>query len=249
MNFLSRDEDSAPKLPWLFMLPRDIGLFWTSARTDAMITRLCRAEGARVAFEAAYARSADPWASAALGYRYQRLKYDKLMALLPRGRFARVLDLGCGLGLLTQKLAKRSGHVLGLDISTAAVERARGRAAKLDNLQFEQGDIMDLPTSLDGRFDLVVVSDVIYYLSLLDDLLLGNLAVRIANLLSPGGVCLLANHFFFVADPASRQSRAIHRAFAACPRFAVISEHRRAFFLASLFSGRPQVIRSANPVQ
>jgi SAM-dependent methyltransferase len=136
------------------MLPRDIGLFWTSARTDAMITRLCRAEGARVAFEAAYERSADPWASAALGYRYQRLKYDKLVALLPRGRFARVLDLGCGLGLLTQKLAKRSGHVLGLDISTAAVERARVRAAKLDNLQFEQGDITDLPTSLDGRFDL-----------------------------------------------------------------------------------------------
>ena len=61
---------------------------------------------------------------------------------------------------------------------------------------------------------------------------------RIADLLTPNGTCLLANHFFFSADPDSRVSRKIHKAFEACPRFAVTSEHRRAFFLATLFSER-----------
>jgi SAM-dependent methyltransferase len=226
------------------MLPADVGLFLKSARTDAAIQRQRDTEGPRAAFESAYADSADPWGSASPRYRYQGLKYDKLIALLPQGRIARALDLGCGLGLLSQKLARRADHVLGLDLATAAVEQARGHGAAFANLQFEQGDILDLSPSLDGQFDLVVVADVLYYLAPLDDLVLSALALRIASLLRPGGICLLANHFFFAADPDSKASRNIHRAFSASPGFAVMSEHRRAFFLATLFSGQPQAIQS-----
>jgi SAM-dependent methyltransferase len=227
------------------MMPTDIGLFLKSARTDAAIQRKRHAEGPRAAFESAYTDSADPWGSASPRYRYQRLKYDKLIALLPQGRIARALDLGCGLGLLSQKLARRADHVLGLDLATAAVEQARRYGRAFDNLQFEQGDILNLSPSFDGQFDLVVVADVLYYLAPLDEQVLSALVLRIANLLRPGGVCLLANHFFFAADPDSRVSRNIHRAFSACPGFALISEHRRAFFLATLFSGQAQTIPSA----
>jgi SAM-dependent methyltransferase len=125
------------------------------------------------------------------------------------------------------------------------VEQARGHGAAFANLQFEQGDILDLSPSLDGQFDLVVVADVLYYLAPLDEQVLSALALRIAGLLRPGGVCLLANHFFFAADPDSKVSRNIHRAFLACPGFALMSEHRRAFFLASLFSGQPQTTQAA----
>jgi SAM-dependent methyltransferase len=229
------------------MLPTDIGLFLKSARTDAAIQRKRDAEGPRAAFESAYTNSTDPWGSASPRYRYQRLKYDKLVALLPQGRIARALDLGCGLGLLSQKLAQRADHVLGLDLATAAVERARRDGVAFGNLQFEQGDILDLPSSLDGQFDLVVVADVLYYLAPLDGEVLESLVLRIADLLSPNGICLVANHFFFSADPDSRVSRNIHRAFSACPRFGLISEHRYAFFLATLFSGRPETIQSATP--
>lgn len=227
------------RLPWFAMLPSDIGLFLTSARTDARIARLHRDEGSRAAFEAAYRESDDPWASASPRYRYQGLKYDRLVALLPTKRFAHALDLGCGLGLLSQKLADRAERVLGIDIAPAAIENARRRAATFDNVAFQPGDILNLPAALDGKFDLVVVADVLYYLSPLDEAVLKSVVRRIADLLTPGGTCLLANHFFFSADPDSRVSRKIHRAFAACPRFAVTSEHRRAFFLATLFSERP----------
>jgi SAM-dependent methyltransferase len=226
----------ARRLPWLAVLPTDIGLFLKSAQTDARIAHVRQREGCRAAFESAYRESDDPWASASPHYRYQGLKYEKLVALLPRKRFKNALDLGCGLGLLSQKLALRADRVLGIDFSATAIEHAGRRASAFDNLAFELGDILDLPSSLDGKFDLVVVADVLYYLSPLDEDVLHAVAHRIARLLIPGGTCLLANHFFFSADPDSRVTRKIHRAFEACPRFAMIREHRKAFFLATLFS-------------
>jgi SAM-dependent methyltransferase len=241
-KFVSLRAHPVPRVPWLFMLPRDISLFIQGARTDAKIARLQRDEGTRAAFETVYTESADPWASASPRYRYQGLKYDKLIALLPQRRFANALDLGCGLGLLSQKLAKRAERVLGIDIATAAIDHARRRAAAFSNLEFEPGDILSLPVSLDGKFDLVVIADVLYYLSPLDEVVLKSVVRRIADLLSPGGTCLLANHFFFSADRDSKVSRKIHCAFSDCPRFAVMSEHRRAFFLATLLSGRSQLI-------
>jgi SAM-dependent methyltransferase len=239
---MSRPKRVEPRLPWLAMMPRDIGLFLKSARTDAKIARMKREAGCHAAFETAYQESDDPWASASPHYRYQGLKYDRLVALLPHKRFTSALDLGCGLGLLSQKLTDRAESVLGIDIAPAAIEQARRRGAAFDNLAFEPGDILNLPSTLDGKFDLVVVADVLYYLSPLDEGVLSAVVRRIADLLTPGGTCLLANHFFFAADPDSKVSRKIHRAFKACPRFALTSEHRRAFFLATLFSERPQLI-------
>ena len=200
----------------------------------------CAARSAAArAFEAIYTDQSDPWASASGAYRYQRQKYERLLDMLPAGRFARALDLGCGLGLMSRLLARRSDQVLGLDLAQAAVDRARTAHADVAHLTFEQGDALDLPRSMDGQFDLLAVADILYYLSPLDDAVLKALAMRLADLLAPGGVLLLANHFFFSADPDSRLSRRIHRAFAWSPRFRVISEHRRAFFLATVLAEVP----------
>lgn len=219
-----------------FMLPRDIGLFVRSARTDATLGRLRQRIGSAAAFDALYAKG-DPWESANPRYRYQRRKYDVLCGFLPEWRFKRALDLGTGSGLLARKLADRADDVLGLDVSQVAVGQAQTRYADVPNLHFAQGDVLELPDSLDGQFDLVVLADTLYYLpGPLDDALLNRLATRIARLLSPGGLCLLANHYFFTADPDSRLSRRIHRAFATSPGFHVVSEHRRPFYLASLLT-------------
>lgn len=229
-----------------FILPRDFGLFLVSARTDAAIERTRARSGARAAFEEAYTRSHDPWRSAAPRYRYQKLKYEQIMALLPAGRFRRTLDLGCGLGLLSQHLARRSDAVLGLDVAAAAVGHARGRAEGIANLTFEQGDILDLPASLDATFDLVVVADTLYYLSPLGDDLLKALSARLARLLAPGGTLLLANHFFFAADADSRLTRRIHDAFTWSPHLSVMGHHRRSFFLATLLKPRDAKSGDAN---
>jgi SAM-dependent methyltransferase len=218
-----------------FISPRDVGLFLRSARTDAEISRVRNERGNRAAFEAAYTRSEDPWAAADPRYRYQARKYHGLMEYLPQDRrFVRALDLGCGLGLLSQHLARCADEVLGLDIAEAAVERARLRATGIPNVRFEQGDIMHLPRALDGGFDLVVLADTLYYLPEVDDALLETLALRVSDLLIPGGLCLLANHHFAGIDRDSRISRRIHRAFTWSPRFRVLRDGQRPFYLVSL---------------
>lgn len=227
-----------------FMTPRDIGLFLMSARTDAMIARLRATNGARAAFEAVYSRWNDPWASASPRYRYQHRKYEQVALMLSGRRFRRALDLGCGLGLLAQLLAPQVDELLGLDIAEAAIERARRRAAAFPNLRFEQADILDLPESLDHRFDLVLLADALYYLSPLDDATLERMEQRVADLLMPGGLCVLVDHYFFAVDPDSRISRRIHRTFAQSPRFRLTSEHRKPFFLVSLLTKQLGPIRS-----
>ena len=217
-----------------FMSLRDIGLFVRSARTDAAIARDRGQIGDRAAFEAAY-EGGDPWASADSAYRYQHRKYQTLLSLLPAGRrFAHALDLGCGVGHMSRMLAGYAGTVLGLDVAQGAVDFARRHA--VEGVTFERADVQDLPAELDGRFDLVVLADTLYYLRPLDDAMLKTLALRTARLLMPGGVCLLANHFFSGADADSRLSRRIHRAFAWSPAYRVVSEHRRPFYLVTLLT-------------
>jgi SAM-dependent methyltransferase len=221
----------------IFMYPHDIALFLQSARTDSAIVAAKKTVGARGAFEAAYTDSADPWRSASPRYRYQRRKYEVLVSLLPRARtYASVLDLGCGLGTLSRLLAPRAGQVLGLDLAQAAVDRATEASAGFGNVGFRQGDVTALPRDLDGQFDLVVVADTLYYLMALGDEALTGIASRIADLLSPGGTCLVANHYFARWDRDSRLSRRIHDRFIQSDDFTLSSEHRRPFYLASLLT-------------
>jgi SAM-dependent methyltransferase len=223
-----------------FMHPRDIGLFLRSARTDATIEAARERLGQQGAFDAAY-ESGDPWASADTRYLYQRRKYDVLTAKLPQGRrFANALDIGCGTGLLSRRLAGKAEHVLGIDISAAAIAQARAAHAGVAGMDFEQGDLLDLPHAWDGNFDLVVVADTIYYLPPpLGDALLAGLALRLARLLRPGGVCMIANHFFCGFEADSRVSRRIHNAFAHCPAFRLAAYHRRPFYLVSVLENLP----------
>jgi SAM-dependent methyltransferase len=222
-----------------FMRARDVALFLRSARTDSRIQRLRGTLGLAGAMEAVYASDPDPWASASPRYRYQRQKYEVLASLLPPRRFRQALDLGCGLGLLSRHLAARADAVLGVDLAPAAVAFARILHEDQPNVRFEAHDLLDLPPSFNGNFDLVVVADVLYYLSPLDSRLLKTIAARIADLLAPGGICLLANHYFFRVDPESRRSRRIHDAFAWSPRFALLADYRRPFYLATLLQAEP----------
>lgn len=221
------------------MSVRDIGLFLQSARTDARIVKLSGTVGQAAALETVYAESGDPWASGSACYRYQRRKYEVLDGLLADRRFGDALDLGCGLGLLCRHLAARADRVLGVDVAPSAVAEAKRRSADLPQISYECHDIQGLPAEFAVRFDLVTIADVLYYLDPLPDALLKAMARRVAGLLAPGGVCLLANHYFFRADPESRRTQRIHDAFRWCPDLTVVSEHRHAFFVSTMLEKAP----------
>ena len=70
-----------------------------------------------------------------------------------------VLDIGCGTGQTTREAARmaQAGSALGVDISAAAIERARelARAEGLGNVSFERGDVQ-VHRFPPERFDLAV---------------------------------------------------------------------------------------------
>jgi SAM-dependent methyltransferase len=78
---------------------------------------------------------------------------DERIGLNPRP--GRALDFGCGVGRVTLALAEHCGHVVGLDVSPAMLERAREHAGRLGagNVSFAVSD--DSLGGIDGRFDLV----------------------------------------------------------------------------------------------
>jgi SAM-dependent methyltransferase len=70
--------------------------------------------------------------------------------------------VGCSIGSLTERLAPRCEELLAIDISQTAVDRARRRLADRPNVRVERRTIpREMP---DGSFDLIVCSDVLYYL-------------------------------------------------------------------------------------
>jgi len=78
--------------------------------------------------------------------------YNATLTLLDH-RHQKVLDVGCGTGLMSAKLAATGRQVVGVDISSAMIKRARRR--NHSRLEFTLGDAEGLPFP-DSCFDAVV---------------------------------------------------------------------------------------------
>lgn len=81
-----------------------------------------------------------------------------LLSELPRQSFHRVLDIGCGQGYVTRDLPGE--EITGIDISAQAIRHAQQCAD--ERIRFIQGSIFDLDSRLEGEFDLIVVTGVLY---------------------------------------------------------------------------------------
>ncbi|HYE95813.1 MAG TPA: class I SAM-dependent methyltransferase [Rubricoccaceae bacterium] len=109
-------------------------------------------------------------------------RYDAfLLRHLPGGR---VLDVGCGTGVLTRKLSARATHVTGLDLSSEMIRRARAGSSGLSNVTYVEGDLLtaDLPPA---SFDGIVTAATLHHLPLEPAL------TRLRALLTPGGVLVV----------------------------------------------------------
>jgi SAM-dependent methyltransferase len=222
---------SAPKN--FFMTFRDIAFWIRSARADSRLSRLRLEHGNAAAFDELYGGMKDPFGAELPQYRYQQRKYDSLLSMLPQRPYRRALDIGCGLGSMTRKLAPFAEHILGTDVSGAAIGQAAKLSTEHSNIVYSQEDML-AETRQQSAFDLIVLADTLYYIDPLTDTRLKTIVDNVAAKLTPGGLLLLVNHYFFGIDKASRGTRKIHDAFRSAPSLDCAAEHRRAFFLATL---------------
>jgi trans-aconitate methyltransferase len=135
-------------------------------------------------FNALYAADADPWRFASSPYEAE--KYAATLAALPSRRFADALEVGCSIGVLTAQLAPRCDRLLALDVADAALAKAQARCPAV---RFERRRIpQEWPP---GRFDLIMLSEVLYYL---DAPAIADVAGRAVGALQPGGSILLVHY-------------------------------------------------------
>ena len=134
-------------------------------------------------FDRMYDDSGDPWAFATSFYEGRRRAL--VLALLGCRRYGRVLEVGCADGRLTEALLERCDELVALDTSHRAVAAARVRAPKATVVHGVAP--ADLPP---GAFDLVVLSEVGYFLTPLE--LIATLR-RCEAALAPGGEMLLCH--------------------------------------------------------
>ena len=110
-------------------------------------------------FDALYAKTDDPWDMG--GRWYEQRKRALLDAILPKQRYARAFEPGCGNGLFTELLAQRCDAVVASDLSDRAVHAAQERLRAHSHVTVSQGSLpADLPQ---GKFDLIVVGELGYY--------------------------------------------------------------------------------------
>lgn len=156
-------------------------------------------------FERLYERADDPWGYATSAY--EREKYAATLAALPRARYGSALEIGCSIGVLTAQLAARCDHLLAIDYAENALARARERCAGRVGVEFRRLAIPgEYPA---GRFDLVILSEVGYYLSRED---LRAARAKIVGSLAPGGQLLLI-HWTPPIDDAPLNGDDVHQEF------------------------------------
>ena len=175
-------------------------------------------------FESLYAEDADPWRFATSDY--ERQKYAATIAALP-ARIGTMFEAGCSIGVLTQKLAARCDRLLSVDVAETALAQARSRCASLGNVSIER---MRIPAEWpEGRFDAMLFSEVLYYLSAED---LAQTALRTRASLAPGGVALLVHYTLPTNYPATGDDAAEN--FIAATGYTVIRQQREAEYRLDL---------------
>lgn len=137
-------------------------------------------------FNDVYGANEDPWSFETSAY--EQGKYDATIAALPKESYENAFEIGCSIGVLTRMLAFRCKRLLAVDAAEAPLAKARKRLQDFPQVSIEK---MAVPETFPkSDFDLILISEVGYYLSL-DDL--QKLIEKTVHQLLPDGNLLLVH--------------------------------------------------------
>jgi SAM-dependent methyltransferase len=176
-------------------------------------------------FDSQWGGSDDPWDQV---HRFsEQRKYDLTVGCFPRPRYRRAFEPGCATGSLTARISTRVDALVSWDRHPRAVATAAARNAELPNVTVEVGRLPDWPP---GRFDLLVMSEILYYFDLdTIDRILSEAWDR----LEPGGQ-LVACHYRPEVEEHAVSGDQVHQRFHDGPWRALV-DHRESDFVLEVF--------------
>jgi SAM-dependent methyltransferase len=118
----------------------------------------------------------------------QNSHYHNFLLRRLGSRCQAALEIGCGKGEFSRRLAQRSERVLALDLSPEMIRIARARSAHLTNIEFQIADVMSYDLPPEG-FDCIATIATLHHLPLREVLL------KMKAALKPGGVLLVLDLF------------------------------------------------------
>jgi len=164
-------------------------------------------------FDDLWARG-DPWELEASDF--ERERYARLIAMLDQSKYARILEIGCGAGAFSRLLAPMAQQLIALDVSSRAIAAARAAQGSIKHVEFRAANVMDYDPKAEGPWDLIVMSETIYYLGWLYSFFdVAWLASELFAATLTGGELLLANTQGDALEPLLRPSiiRTYHNLF------------------------------------
>jgi len=191
-----------------------------------LLFREPRATSAPVERFASLYAEGDPWDT---GSWYEQRKRAVVLASLPRAGYRHGFEPGCGAGELSAGLAGRCAVLDSSDPVPEAVERARAARPGA------RVQVAGLPDGVpDGPLDLVVFSEVLYYL---DDATVATTLDRVLAATAPGAD-VVAVHWRGWPAEAPRDAAATHRLLTARPELDILVEHTDEDFLLHVLRRR-----------
>jgi 2-polyprenyl-3-methyl-5-hydroxy-6-metoxy-1,4-benzoquinol methylase len=171
-------------------------------------------------FQRIYDASDDPW-----NYHqsdYEKAKRDATIGALEGRRFSSAIEVGCSIGLLTRRLAEHCDRLLAVDFIGNALTAAQVACADKPNVRFVNARV---PSAWpEGEFDLIVLSEVLYFLSDADN---RSLAQRCGTSLTRDGEILLVNWLGKSSDDPCSGDGAATRFIEAAQSYSHVTSHVR----------------------
>jgi SAM-dependent methyltransferase len=176
-----------------------------------------------------YSASPDPWGFSSRWY--EQRKYAISAALLPSRRYQNAFEAGCSIGVFTAELAPRCDRLLACDLSPVAVAAAAERTACHPHVRVERRTMPgDWPRQA-GGFDLIVLSEVLYYFGGTD---LDRMLELTISALRPGGT-LLAVHWRHPVAEYPCGGEEVHDALGGRAGLTRLVDHREPDFIAEVY--------------
>lgn len=175
-----------------------------------------------------YHAEADPWH---LRDRwYEQRKYALTLASLPMRRYRRAFEPGCSVGVLSALLAERCDRLLSWDRRPEAVASAAEHLKQFPGAEAAYGVVPEQWP--DGDFDLIVLSEVLYYFDAEDREWLLRSALRSL----PVGGHLIAVHWRHHVPEHAEEADEVHRELRKTPELEVLALHAEPDFLLDVFA-------------